>query len=260
MDEPVQELFEFLGSWGVDTVELDAVVFEGVDAVENQHVEMNIKIESTTEALYQGNGTGTSATGHLETCSLGEIGLDGPKDDGKTTAEDIRAVGEEQTQGPGETQHPLPNRYRGNDMIDQMCCGLDHAPGATGRTKTASFARERHEMFVPATVAFHPQKTVLKEATLQVLVEFVCDECRPSAALAMGHVLLDDCIECGLLGFVASVPACSGQGPGKCQTKLAGPNRRQRSRRSYGKCCGKRLSKEASQMRYVRYAMVPSAR
>jgi hypothetical protein len=105
-------------------MELDPMFIKRVDAIENEHVNVDVQIQGRAKSLYQGDRTGTRTTGDLEPGTLRKIGLDGANDDGKTAAESIGLIGEKQAQGPGETQHPLPDRYRRNDMIDQVRSGL----------------------------------------------------------------------------------------------------------------------------------------
>ena len=47
-----------------------------------------------------------------------QISLDGADDDCETSPECIRSAGEQQTQGPGETQDPLSHWHFWKNMVD----------------------------------------------------------------------------------------------------------------------------------------------
>ena len=55
--------------------------FEGVDAVEEEHVEVNVQVERGAETLDQGHCTGIRAGGNGESALLDEEGRDGAVDD-----------------------------------------------------------------------------------------------------------------------------------------------------------------------------------
>jgi len=56
-----------------------------------------------------------------------------------------------------ESPHPLAHRHARNDVIDQMRCGLDHAPGPARRAMAAPLAAVGHQLVVPAVAAAQPQ-------------------------------------------------------------------------------------------------------
>ena len=56
LNELVEEPFEFFRPWGVDTMELDPMFIKRVDAIENEHVNMDIQIQGTAAKGRKGAG------------------------------------------------------------------------------------------------------------------------------------------------------------------------------------------------------------
>ena len=94
LDETIEQVLEGLRVRWRDAMESGAVLFHGVDAVQDQHVQMDVQIECAAETLDQRDDSGSGARGGHEPRSAGKVGLDGADDDGKTTAERIRPTGE----------------------------------------------------------------------------------------------------------------------------------------------------------------------
>jgi len=152
-------------------MELWAVLFQRVDPVQDQHVQMHVEIERTAETLDEGDdaGAGTAAGG--KPCAMRQVGLDGADDDGEAATEGIGPAGEEQAQRLGEAQHPLADGHLGEDVIDEMGRGLDHAPSAAGGAEPAAFAGERDEVLVAAAIALHAHEAVFESAAAQIVLE-----------------------------------------------------------------------------------------
>ena len=97
-------------------------------------------------------------------------------------------------------------------MIDQMRCGLRHAPGAARGAKPASLAAEIDQLVAAAVVAAKAQETVRQDAAFKKRVELVLNELRQAGAgglFGLGEealgVLLHRAVQRGLLGKVALV-------------------------------------------------------
>ena len=71
----------------------------------------------------------------------------------------------------GHRQHPLAKRDSGQDVVDHVGGGLDHATGGAGRTDVAALARKGDQEIVAAAGAVHTGKTVGQDAALQVLAK-----------------------------------------------------------------------------------------
>ena len=83
----------------------------------------------------------------------------------------------------GHRQHPLAHRQARYDVIDEMGCGLDHAPGVACRTHAAALAGEDDQEVVPTLSAAGPSKAVAENATFEVAAEFALDVGRHRADL-----------------------------------------------------------------------------
>ena len=94
------------------------VVLHCVHPVQDDHVEVNVKVQRTAKALNEGHhaGSGPGSTGQSR--ALNQIGLNGSRDHREATTERIGPAGEEQAQGPGKAQNPLAHRDVWNDVID----------------------------------------------------------------------------------------------------------------------------------------------
>ena len=69
-----------------------------------------------------------------------------------------------------------------DDVVDQMRCGLRHAPRAARGAKPAALAAESHELVVAAVGAAQPQEAVRQDAAFKKGVELVLDELRQAGA------------------------------------------------------------------------------
>ena len=97
-------------------------------------------------------------------------------------------------------------------MVDQVCGGLRHAPGAARGAKPTALAAESHQLVVSAVAAAQPQEAVGQDAALEEGIELVHPELRqvdPGGGLDFGEegrsVLLHQAVQRGLLGAVTRV-------------------------------------------------------
>jgi len=111
--------------------------FEGVDAVEEKHVKVNVEVQRRAEALDEGDRPGLGAGGDGESGLLDEVCGDGAVHHAQDLAQDLRLGGEQEAQRVGEGQphrrwgtHMTDGLFR-KDVIDQMGGALYHLPGAT---------------------------------------------------------------------------------------------------------------------------------
>jgi len=138
LDETVEEALQGFRIGRGDAMELRSIRPLGIHPVQYQHVQMNVEIECAAKPLDEGDDTGSGDAAGGKACPMGQIGLDGADDDGQTTTERVGVPGEEQTQRPGETQHPLAYRYFREDMVNEVSRRFDHSTCATGRAKAAT--------------------------------------------------------------------------------------------------------------------------
>ena len=108
---------------------------------------------------------------------------DAAVDDTEHTGHDLRVAGEQEAQRKRDAQHPLAHRLLGKDLIDQQRGALRHAPRAAARAEAAPLAAEHDQVLGMATVATHPQETMLETTTLEVVLELPLDILRQALAL-----------------------------------------------------------------------------
>ena len=116
----VEQALEFRLGRGGDTVEAGPFLFERVDAVDDEHVQVDVEVQRRTEALDEGDGSGAGTGAHAQSGATGEEGGDCPVDDGKDLGEDRGARREQEPQREGERHHPLADRLLGQDVVDEM--------------------------------------------------------------------------------------------------------------------------------------------
>ena len=110
-------------------------------------------------------------------------------------------------------------------MLDEMGGGLGHASPATARTEAAALATERHQLLMPAGIAFDAQESVFEAPALQVRLELFDDEAGERDTFGIKafekprKVLFDEGVERGLLGAVMFVRGCV---TGQCRSRAGG--------------------------------------
>ena len=81
--------------------------------------------------------------------------------DGQYAAHHLGVGRKQVAQREWGAQHPLPDRPLGQDLVNQVSSTVSHAPGATGRAESTSFATERHQFLVMAGLTSNTQEAVL---------------------------------------------------------------------------------------------------
>ena len=105
----------------------------------------------------------------------------------------------------------MPDRDVGDDVVDQVRGGLDHAPGTAGGAKPTLLAGEGNQQLVTAAIALHPDEPMLQAAAGEIAAELIEDEPgqRPlafvKAALEGRQVLLDQTVENAVFGAMPCV-------------------------------------------------------
>ena len=138
-------------------------------------------------------------------------------------------------------EHPLPDRDLGQHPVDEMGCGVAHAPSATGRTEAAALTREGHEPVVAAGVAVDTEEAVGEHAALEIGADLALDEAgdggapRSHSGEEGDELRADDFVKEGLLGLVSDVV-----GDGRASVGTGGTKR-----------IPTRLSRRPARMRFV---------
>jgi len=133
---------------------------------------VNVQVQRRTEALDQRHRAGV-AYGAGEPRLLKQIARDRAVDGAQYQRQRIRIRRQQKPQGNGERQHPLSQRAFWQHFISEQCSGLGHATRATGGTKPALLAAERHPLIGVATAAAHAQESFLQPAALQIGIELL---------------------------------------------------------------------------------------
>ena len=119
---------------------------------------------------------------------------------------------QQQAQRDRQRQHPLAHRHMGNDVVDQVGCGLGHAARAARRAEPAPLAAKGYKLVVAAVAAAQAQEAVGQDAAFEEGVELVLDELRQvgsGGSFGLGDegrgVLLHQAVQRGLLRAVTLV-------------------------------------------------------
>jgi len=129
------------------------------------------------------------------------------------------SVGEKAPQPLRHGDHPLPHRYRRDDVIGEMGGGLRHVPAIAGWAHPAPLARERDDKPLAAARTERTAEPETEDAAREIAAEFVLNVCRhgPLGGIPPGEpalqVLGDDFVERRLLGPPPLVTACGTASP-----------------------------------------------
>jgi hypothetical protein len=125
----------------------------------------------------------------------------------------LGSVGQHAPQSLRHGDHPLPHRYRGDDVIGEVGRRLCHVPTVAGRADAAALAGECHDESLAAARAPGAGEAEAEEPALEIAAEFLLDMARygllggfPPLEPAL-EVLGDDLVERRLLGAAALVAA-----------------------------------------------------
>jgi len=184
----------------------------GVDPVEDERVEVEVRVQGGAEALDEGDRAALAArSAPLLARAPAKLGEECAEEGAEHGAREPRVVGAAIAKRIGKRQDPLADRHLGEDAVDEVRRGVGHAPPAAGGTEAASFARERNEAIEPAVVAVHAQEAEGQHTTAEVVPELLLDEAGnglvPPSSLRQEGLELppDDAVENALLGAVARV-------------------------------------------------------
>jgi hypothetical protein len=91
---------------------------ESVGAIQEQHMQVNIQVQSRAKALDQRNRPGSGAGGQGEACQLHEEGRDAALDHRQHLSQCFRLGREQESQRKRKRQHELTNGRFGKHVID----------------------------------------------------------------------------------------------------------------------------------------------
>jgi len=89
----------------IDSMKTRPVTLHCIYPVQDDHVQVDVKVQSAAKTLDEGHHTGSAARRTSQSRALNQSGLNGPCDHSEAAAERIGPAGEEQSQGPGEAAH-----------------------------------------------------------------------------------------------------------------------------------------------------------
>ncbi len=184
----------------------------GVDAIEDERVEVEVQIQRVAEALHEGDGAALAAREPpLLSRSAPERGEDRAHEDGEDQARKARVVGEAVAERKGQREHPLAHGHLGQHAVDEMGGRVGHAPAATGGAEAAPLAGKSDEAIVAAGLAAHAHEAVGEDSALEIAAELALDEARhgalalPRAGEEGFELLAHHRVEDRLLGMAGNV-------------------------------------------------------
>ena len=190
-----------------------------VNAVQKQHVKVNVEIERRAETLDRCHRAGRSARPR-HTRLPDRVPRDGAIDDAEHLGQHGGPCRKQEPQRKRQRQHPLPHRSSRPYLFDRERGSLSHPPPAAARTKPATLAAEGHELLGVAALAAHAQEAVLEPPALEISLEFFLHVPRQRPRLGCPLISKDrivfrnEPIEQRRLGAVAPVARRRDESPG----------------------------------------------
>ena len=196
-------------------------VARGVDTVEGQRMEVEIRIEGGTEALNEGDGTALATRDAPRMpCAPAELGEERAEEGAKHLAREPRVVEAAVAKRIGEREDPLADRHLGEDAFHEVRRRIGHAAATARGTEPPILARKRQQAVAAAGIAVEPKETTGEDTTREIGAQLALDEAGHGMLALAGareeglEVLPDDLVQQGLLGAVARV-AGAGRPAGK---------------------------------------------
>jgi len=191
-------------------------IFADVDAVQSEHMEVDIQPQRRVSALDEAHGSGQrllhrTQVEHALRAVLQRVGERHHERLEHRRAE-LPVVAAEHAEPPRQRAHPLPNRDFGEDLLHEVDSRVRHAPPQTGRAKSAVLARKSDQPLEAAPVTADTHAAVLEPAAPQVVLDLAHHEARQPADLfsplaERRPVRLDGAVEHRLLRTVPLVAA-----------------------------------------------------
>ena len=129
---------------------------------------MHVAVQIAAEAVDEGHGAEAGA-GHGAGTAPAERRLDRPQEHAEQAAGDFGLLAQVvPSDALGDRQHPLAERDPGQDLVDQVGGGLDHAARRARGTDIAALATEGDQEVVAAAGAVDAGEPVGQDAALQI--------------------------------------------------------------------------------------------
>jgi hypothetical protein len=139
---------------------------------------MGMKIDAGTEALYEGDSAALAARNSTVTGTPPERRENRPDEDSNQGGQQRGVISDSITQSVGRRQHPLADRYVGNDAVYQVGCRIRHPSAPARRAYPSGLARERHDSVQLAGVASDPEETSGEHTAIEKRSKLLRDEAR----------------------------------------------------------------------------------
>ena len=156
---------------------------------------MNVEIHRAAEVLKHGDAAATGIRDAVRLCPRAQMALHGPVQDACDPSAQVVTPRQGVSQSMRQSQHPLPDRHIGEDVVDEVRGAFGLAPPATTRTEPAPLARELHELLDRAARAPKPREAPGQEAAAQERPELLFDEPRNAVAVAQARGLGEESLD-----------------------------------------------------------------
>ncbi len=100
---------------------------------------------------------------------------DGPHEDTTDSTAKGHVQREQVTEPPREGDHPLAHGDIGEDVVNEVRCGLGHAAATTGRTETSALAGEGNQEVATTSEAMKATEAMGKDSASEVTAELTLD-------------------------------------------------------------------------------------
>jgi hypothetical protein len=167
---------DFLISRRIDPPVLRALMGFVVATFEEEHMVMDVQIETSAESLNESDGTGLeSGTKSFPFGFFPDVSRDGPVDDSEAAGLDLRIFGQDESHGHGERKHPLSNSDFGKYFVHQVRGALGHSPAAAGRAESALLTRKCDEFFELTVLTLKSQEPMGQNPAFEKGLELLSD-------------------------------------------------------------------------------------
>jgi len=179
--------------------------------IRDDAVGVGVEVERSAEALEEGDRSGLAVGEAQPPSAVALPGEDDPEEGADQLAEELRVAGEGEAEPEGEAEHPLAVGDRGQQVVDEVSCGVVGPAGRAARAEPA-LAGVGDEPLEAAVGAAEPGEAAAEQPAVQVVPKFLFDEAgiagssiQPRPGEEGLDVLTDDGVENGLFGLVATV-------------------------------------------------------
>jgi hypothetical protein len=179
-------------------MELQAVVPGGGEhAVEDEGVEVDVRVEGPAEAL-NNRQAAAPAVAEAEPARPPALEAEERADvDGEDGATEAVVPGQQVAQPVREAEHPLPDGHTWEDRVHGVGGALGHPAAPATGAEAAALARKGQEVVQPAALALEAGETLGQEATREELPELVLHEAGQAGAVRpIGH-FAQECLQVG---------------------------------------------------------------